>query len=140
MRYLIPLLVGLTVGSCAAGPPTAESQAFAARQQAKLASLTAGKVAGSPLSCLPTYRRNDMVVIDDNTVVFRDGRRRVYVNHMMGGCNGLQYGNNALVTRTTSTQLCRGDIAEVLDTAARITIGSCVFGDFVPYATAGARY
>ena len=137
MRYLVPLLVGLAVSSCAATPPTAESQAFAARQQAKLAALTAGKVAGTPLSCLPTYRRNDMVIIDDNTVAFRDGRRRVYVNHMLGGCNGLQYGHNALVTRTTTTQLCRGDIAEVFDTSARITIGSCVFGDFVPYVMAG---
>ena len=140
MRYLVPLLAGLAVSSCAATPPTAESQAFAARQQAKLASLTAGKVAGAPLSCLPTYRRNDMIIIDDNTIAFRDGRRRVYVNHMLAGCNGLQYGHNALVTRTPTTQLCRGDIAEVLDTAARITIGSCVFGDFVPYAMAGSRY
>ena len=140
MRYFAPLLIGLAVSSCTAAPPSAETSAFAARQQARLAALTAGKIAGPALSCLPSYRRNDMIVIDENTIVFRDGSRRLYVNHMNGGCNGLEYGNNALVTRTTSTQLCRGDIAEVLDTAARIPIGGCVFGDFVPYTTAGSRY
>jgi hypothetical protein len=114
MRYFAPLLIGLAVSSCTAAPPSAETSAFAARQQARLAALTAGKIAGPALSCLPSYRRNDMIVIE--------------------------YGNNALVTRTTSTQLCRGDIAEVLDTAARIPIGGCVFGDFVPYTTAGSRY
>lgn len=139
MRYLVPLLVGLAVSSCTAAPP-AETSAYAARQQARLAALTAGKVAGAPISCLPSYRSNDMIVIDDNTIAFREGRRRVYVNHMQGGCMNLDEGRNALVTRTTSTQLCRGDIAEVLDTSARMAIGSCVFGDFVPYAMAGSRY
>ena len=139
MRYFAPLLIGLAVGSCTAAPPGPPS-AYAVQQQARLAALTAGKVPGRPVSCLPTYRRNDMVVIDDNTIVFRDGSRRVYVNHMNGGCSGLDYGHNALVTRTTSSELCRGDIAQVLDTSARITIGSCVFGDFVPYTVAGARY
>jgi hypothetical protein len=44
------------------------------------------------------------------------------------------------VTRTSSSQLCRGDIATVIDTSTRTPVGSCVFGDFVPYTVAGARY
>jgi hypothetical protein len=44
---------------------------------------------------------------------------------------------NALVTRTTETRLCRGDIAQVVDVASRTTLGSCSFGDFTPYTRAG---
>jgi hypothetical protein len=80
-----------------------------------------------------------MVVIDDDTIAFRNGPGQVYINHMMGGgCPNIASGRNALVTRTSNPSLCRGDIAQVLDTAARVTIGSCVFGDFVPYRRPGA--
>lgn len=139
MRYLGLLLIGLAVGSCTAAPP-AETAAYAARQQAKLAALTAGKVAGAPVSCVPHYRTGDMIVINDDTIAFRDGNRRVYVNHMLGGCSNLESGHNALVTRSSTSELCRGDIATVLDVTAHINVGSCVFGDFVPYTVAGARY
>ena len=140
MRYLAPLLIGLAAGSCAYGPPSPEqTAAYAARHQAKLAELTAGKVAGPPMACMSTYHQNDMVVIDDSTVAFRDGRRRVYVNHLNGGCANLGSGTNALVTRTISTQLCRGDIAQVFDTSTRMLVGACSFGDFIPYTAPGYR-
>ena len=139
MRYFVPLLVGLAVGSCAA-PPPAETAAQVARQQAKLASLTAGKVAGTPVSCLPSSRQNDMITIDENTIAFREGRNRVYVNHLNGGCSNLESGHYALVTHPLGSQLCRGDIAQVVDLFNHITVGSCVIGDFVPYTMAGARY
>ena len=95
--------------------------------------LLSGKVAGAPLSCLPGFRSQDMVVIDERTVAFRDGSSRVYVNHMQGGCSNLG-GPYALVTRTFGGgQLCRGDIGQVVDLTNHFTVGSCVFGDFVPY-------
>jgi hypothetical protein len=75
-----------------------------------------------------------MVVIDDNTVLFRNGRT-VYRNDFQGGsCSRLGSGNYALLTRRTGgIGLCRGDIAEVKDLTVGITVGSCVMGDFVPY-------
>ena len=130
MRRTGIVLLAMVAGSCAPTPPNPE---VVAREQAQFAQLTAGKVAGAPMACLPSWRSDDMVVVDDNTIAFRDGPARTYVNHMQSGCLGIDHGRNALVTRTTSTQLCRGDIAEVVDTSARITVGSCVFGDFVPY-------
>jgi hypothetical protein len=138
MRYLAPLILGLAVSACTAAPP-AETAQIVAAQQAKLADLTAGKIAGQPQSCLNTYHQNDMVVIDDNTIAFRQGRQRVYVNHMMGPCSNLASGGNALVTKTTTTQLCRGDIAQIFDTSIKMTVGSCSFGDFVPYSAPGYR-
>ena len=44
--------------------------------QTKLDKLLAGKVAGKPQSCLPHYRADDMVVIDDYTIAFREGSKR----------------------------------------------------------------
>ena len=74
-----------------------------------------------------------MVVVDENTIAFRNGSSRVYVNHMQGGCNNLG-GPYALVTHTFGgAQLCRGDIGQVVDVTNRFTVGSCVFGDFIPY-------
>jgi hypothetical protein len=132
MRFLPLLLIVPAIGSCTGTPP-AQSPAVIAREQARLDMLTAGKVAGQPMSCLPHYRTNDMRVINDNTVVFRESASRVYINHMNGGCGNLSNGNT-LVTRTTQTSLCRGDIAEVIDPLNGMTVGGCSFGDFIPYA------
>jgi hypothetical protein len=77
-----------------------------------------------------------MVVVSENTVAFKQGRSRVWVNHMQGSCYNIDRGSNALVTRTSTTSLCRGDIATVVDTSTRTPVGSCVFGDFVPFTMA----
>ena len=130
MRGISLLLLGAILSSCATAPP--QPMRTAAKQH-QFEQLLAGKVAGPPVSCLPTFRQDDMVVIDDSTVAFRQGSSRVYVNHMQGGCNNLG-GNYALVTRTFGgSQLCRGDIGQVVDLTNKFTVGSCVFGDFVPY-------
>jgi hypothetical protein len=79
-----------------------------------------------------------MTVIDDYTLAFRDGTNRVWINKPAGGCNLLSAGPYALLTKqTTGLGLCRGDIAQVVDTLNRTTVGSCVLSDFVPYMTPG---
>jgi hypothetical protein len=133
MRKFGILLTAILVSSCMGGP-VQPTPAQVAQSQEKFAKLTAGKVAGAPLSCLPSFRSSDMVVIDDDTIAFRNGPSQVYINHMQGGgCLNLDGGRNTLVTRTPGPNLCRGDIAQVVDLVARIPVGSCVFGDFVPY-------
>jgi hypothetical protein len=130
MRGMSLLLVAVAVGACTPIEPVARSP----QAEAHLQSLLRGRVPGPPVSCLPDYRSNDMVVIDDSTVLFRDGRT-VYRNDFQGGtCNHLGSGFYALLTRRFGgIGLCRGDIAEVIDTGTGMTVGSCVVGDFVPY-------
>jgi hypothetical protein len=128
MRAIPLLLLSGALAGCAAEPPATRS----AQAEAKFQQLTAGKVAGEPISCLPHYRAGDMVTIDDGTVVFKDGRT-VYVNHLIGQCSGLGRGFYTLVTRSSGTGLCRGDIADVRDAASGMIIGACAMGDFVPY-------
>jgi hypothetical protein len=131
MRLISILITGAVLASCSTAPPAPTRTA--AKQQ-EFQQLLNGKVAAAPVSCLPHYRSGDMRVIDDNTIAFRDGSSRVYVARMQGGCANLGSGSYALVTRQYgSADLCRGDIAQVVDTLNGFTVGSCVFGDFVPY-------
>ena len=137
MRTFGVLMVALAAGSCTMAPP-APSPAQMAESQAKFTQLTVGKVAGAPQSCITSLEANDMVTIDDDTLAFRNGNQRVYINHMQGGgCPGISGGWNTLVTKSPSGQLCRGDIASVADLRSHMPAGSCVFGDFVPYSRVG---
>jgi hypothetical protein len=138
MRFLAILLGAAAIGSCTTAPPSPDGQAMTAREQAELAQLTAGKVAGAPVTCLPHYYTKDMITIDDRTVASRVSRGRVYLNGMNGGCPSLRP-PYALVTRQFGTaNLCRGDIAQVVDTSTGASFGSCVFGNFIPYTRPGA--
>ena len=131
MRRIALLLLATGLASCTTAPPSAT---HAARSQAELQSLIAGKVAEKPVSCLPSYNANDMVVVDENTIAFRSGASRVYIAHMNGPCSNLGGAGYALLTRNTGgLGLCRGEIAQVIDTSSHIPVGSCSFGDFVPY-------
>lgn len=132
MRTICLILCGAILAGCTTAPPPASRSAEA---QAEFHRLTAGKVPGQPLSCLPSYRADNMVRIDNSTVAFREGGR-VYVNHLIGACSGLKSGFYALVTRSSGTGLCRGDIAHVQDVSTGAIVGSCAIGDFVPYTTA----
>jgi hypothetical protein len=140
MRGISLLLLGAALASCTTAPP---DPTRSARSEQRFQELVGGKVAQAPLNCLPSYfNANDMTVIDDDTIVFRRGSSSgpVYVAHMRGPCTGLGGpGPNALVTRQVGASgLCSGDIATVQDTMAHITVGSCSFGEFVPYVRPGA--
>ncbi|HZU51179.1 MAG TPA: hypothetical protein VE968_04810 [Sphingomicrobium sp.] len=133
MRTISVILAGAVLASCTAVPPAPTRSAEAQRDYALA---LAGKVPEAPISCLPSYQAGDMKTIDDNTILFRQGSRRVWVAHMEGPCTGLGTGHYALVTRQFGGQgLCRGDIAQVVDTLSRMPVGSCVFGEFTPYVS-----
>ena len=136
MRVISVLMAGAVLASCTTAAPVPNRTA---QKQQEFQQLLVDKVAQAPISCLPHYKSGDMRVIDDDTIAFRDGNRRVYVAHMQGGCSNLGSGSYALVTKQFGTaDLCRGDIARVVDTLNGFTVGSCAFGDFVPYVRTGA--
>jgi hypothetical protein len=134
MRSIPLLLIGAALAGCSttAQPPAMRS----AQSQAQFQRFLAGKVAGPPVSCLPSTRANDMTVIDEDTVIFRQSSSHIYVGHMAGGCNMLGQPGYALLTKQVgSSGLCHGDIASVVDTHSGFTVGSCVIGDFIPYSS-----
>ncbi|HEX8222299.1 MAG TPA: hypothetical protein VF605_00625 [Allosphingosinicella sp.] len=128
MKYLIML-----ASAClAAGCTTDEPVETAANDEARLSAQLAGyEPAGPPVSCV-NLRDLDGNRSAGDAIVF-DGRGgRKWVNRPAGGCPSLGLGR-ALRTRTSSSQLCRGDIATVFDPVAGSEFGGCGLGDFEPY-------
>ncbi len=124
---------GLVALAASCAPNPEYQQRAAARTQAELGRELAGRVAGAPERCLPNYRTAQLQVIDDDVLLYRDGRT-IWVQRLRGGCTGLGSGANTLVTRQYGTsQTCDGDINQVVDLRTGMLAGSCVFGPFVPY-------
>jgi len=108
---------------------------FAARlsPEARLAQITQGR-AGKPVSCINLSRvggNNDSEKIPGLAMAYRQGSTW-YVNRFDGGCPRLDE-DVIVVTRLHSSQLCRGDTADLHMSGANIPVGTCIFGDFVPY-------
>ena len=87
--------------------------------------------AGPPVACVSTraLRGNRSA---GGAILFEGQGSRIWVNRAGGGCTRVGQGR-ALVTRTPSTQLCRGDIARVVDPVTGMDFGSCSLGVFEPY-------
>lgn len=93
----------------------------------------AGWTPGTPVSCVNLRELRGNRSIGEGAILFEGrGNNLVYLNRPAGGCPTLGPGQ-ALRTNTTGTQLCRGDIVDVIDTATGIQNGGCGLGDFVPY-------
>lgn len=104
-----------------------------ARASAELAKALEGRTAGPAQRCIPNWRASNMQIVDDWTILFKDGKT-VYVQNPRGGCPGIGNGRNTLVTRLWGTgQLCDGDISQLVDLSTGIGGGACVFSPFVPY-------
>ena len=115
----------------------AEKDSYSTRSAEKLGKALAGRTAGQPVGCISNMRGSDMTVIDDYTILFKEGGT-IYVQKPHGGCCGLGNGNYSLVTRIAgSNRLCNGQIGELVDRVSGYSFGSCVFDDFVPYRKTG---
>lgn len=133
MRTFALLCTAALVASCTAPSPQEIAMAQS-REVADLQRALNGAVpAGPPVACLPTARSDGQVNVSDNIILFRAGGT-LYRNDPPGGCTGLGRPTSALVTRSFGGGgLCRGEIAEVMDTSTGSPVGSCVLSDFVPY-------
>lgn len=135
MRAKAYTIVGLSCAVLLAGCSTAPAEVTrSADAQQELDKALAGRVAGPPVNCLPYSRStSDMQIIDDWTILFKHGRT-VYLQNPRGGCPGIGSHRNILVTRLRgTTQLCSGDINQLVDPVSGIGGGACVFSQFIPY-------
>jgi hypothetical protein len=137
MRALISLsLFAAALAGCSVQPDSMAVRGPRAQQE--LDRYLVGKVAGAAVSCLPDYRTSDMTIVDEQTILFRDGANRVYRNDPPGGCSGAgRPGSTLVIRRFGGTGLCRGEIVQVADLLTGFGGGSCALGDFVPYTTPG---
>jgi len=128
----------LAVGCTHNGGPqaSARAQAQAAEDEAGLAAVLRGRIAGPPQDCVNQGDLGGNKSYGRGVILF-SGRTDdvVYVNRPAGGCSDLNFGR-ALKTRTTTTQLCRGDIVTVFDPISGTEYGGCGLGEFTPYRRA----
>ncbi|MDR6848638.1 hypothetical protein J2X47_000081 [Sphingomonas sp. BE270] len=92
----------------------------------------AGRVAGKPETCLSTSRIGSPQVIDDHTLLYRDGGR-IWRNDLPDACPGLD-DDVIVVTEVFGGQLCRGDLFYTLERSGLGIPGPrCRLGAFVPW-------
>ena len=133
MRAL--LMFCLALAACAETPKQeAAGAAEADRTRADIDRELAGRVPGPAKSCLQSWERDQVKAFGD-TLVYRgrSGRNATRFVTQTTGCRGVGE-DNILITRTPTTQLCRGDIATTVDRTSQFQTGGCSFGDFVPYS------
>ncbi len=127
-------LAPLALSGCAAGSTTAQSDALTPDQLALLESNLGGKVAGRPVSCIPSST-NNTIRVSDSILLYRASGRLVYKNDLRQSCPGLARDNDIIVSRISGSGPCRGDIIRLVDRSSGIGGASCVLGEFVPYRT-----
>ncbi|QAY76973.1 hypothetical protein [Sphingosinicella sp. BN140058] len=109
--------------------PAGASQADQAQLATELANY---RQAGPPVSCVPTRTLRGNRSAGEAAIIFEGTGRRIWVNRPAAGCPALT-SSRALRTKTTTSQLCRGDIVDVFDPVAGFQYGGCSLGDFTPY-------
>ncbi len=130
MRKLL-FLAASALAACVA--PASEGPSPAAEDE--LARALEGRAAGEPMACVRLTELGGNRSAGD-AIIF-DGRgSRIYVNRPAGGCPDLNFGR-ALRVRSSTGQLCRGDIVTIFDPTTGTDYGGCGLGDFIPYDRAG---
>ncbi|MEA3000523.1 MAG: hypothetical protein QOK17_2356 [Sphingomonadales bacterium] len=129
MRNIVILACVGLAAACTMNEPTEADRT--AREALLSTALRDYEPAGPPVSCVQMRQLAGNKSAGDAIVFEGTTRERLWVNRPAGGCPDLR--DRALVTRTSSDQLCRGDIATILDPVSRVTYGGCGLGDFQPY-------
>ncbi|MBY8829010.1 hypothetical protein [Hephaestia mangrovi] len=130
MRWLA-LVVPILLAGCAANGDS-PSGAKNPKQLAEIADALKGLTPGKPVSCIDQTRIRDVKKFE-GTILYQYSPRLIYRNDVSGGCTGLRYGD-PIVSKTYSSQLCRGDIIHTFSPGTpNISSGSCGLGSFVPY-------
>jgi hypothetical protein len=129
--FAMRLILIASVVATLAMLPAVQAGAPRVTEEERLQKLLLGKTPGKPQSCIPLNRSGGSEVIG-GSIIFRENSRRLYRNEPRGGCDARRIGSG-LIFRVTSSSLCRGDVAQIVDFSSGIHEGHCVLGDFVPY-------
>jgi hypothetical protein len=124
----ILLACSALLGACA----TARQDARDPSAERELSEALEGRVAGKPERCINNDSSVQVEVIDQSTILYRDGRT-LYVQNPRGGCPGLGGGTYTLIARPFGSQLCDRDIINLADLRTGMGGPTCVFGPFIPY-------
>ncbi len=128
------LLFALPMAMLLAAPAIGgETIALTEKQQTKLDKRLEGRTAGEARSCINHSDQRQMTVISDDILIFGSSRnaKTIYVNKPYLGCRNAD--RNILTYSRPTSSLCKGEIVQLIDNGSGMTMGSCAFGEFVPY-------
>ncbi|MBK6800051.1 hypothetical protein [Novosphingobium sp.] len=129
MRKLIASIAGAAVAAGLLAAPALQAKPRLTPEQ-RLEKLLAGRTAGEPVSCISTYNSRELEVLDKTALVFGHGNT-IYVNRPANAADIDD--DDILVTRTSTSQLCKLDIVTTVDRSGHFQTGFLNLGDFVPY-------
>ncbi len=119
----------LALSGCAtAGAPA--RHAFQDREEAKLATMLQGRVAGQPRSCISAFDLSRMQIINHTAMVYKSGDT-IWVSRPADP-HSLDT-SDIVVIKRTGGQLCKQDIIRTVDRTGGFTTGVVFMGDWVPY-------
>ncbi len=129
MRKLIASIAGAAVAAGLLAAPAVQAKPRLTPEQ-RLEKLLAGRTAGEPVSCISTYNSRELEVLDKTALVFGHGST-IYVNRPANAEHIDD--DDILVTKTSTSQLCKLDIVTTVDRSGHFQTGFLNLGDFVPY-------
>ena len=125
IRITLTAFLALTACAAAVDRPTE------VREQARIDRALAGLMPGAPQRCLRRDEVNQIQTFKD-TILYVQGRGRIYRNNVSGGCAGLRYGDIVISRSYGGSDYCAGDIIQTRPAMGPIS-GSCTLGEFIPY-------
>jgi hypothetical protein len=128
MNKLLVISTALLGSACMAQlPPPSSPQA-----ESQLADRLGSRMPTQPVSCIRSQNLGSAEWIDEGTLLFRGPAGTLYVNRTRSACprkGAFSY----IRTRAISSNICSGEIIEVVDRGGNISRGTCALGDFTPY-------
>lgn len=101
------------------------------REIKRLTRMLDGREAGKARQCIQLSQVRRSAGLGDDILIYEMRGGDILVNRTAAGCNDL--GDNGIVNTTPDARVCEGQIFEVRDFRAGISLGSCSFGEFVEY-------
>lgn len=92
--------------------------------------LAAFEPTGEMTNCLNSRLIQEVRPLNETLILVRTGANAFWLNRTTGRCNNAESSFSRLQYRNTTSQLCRGQIVQVIDNTTGSTVGSCSFGDF----------
>jgi hypothetical protein len=130
MKTVKPLIAAAVLLVAGATALAADKPTRAEKNEAKLAKLLEGRVAGEPVSCIPTFQANDLQTIEGVAMVY--GRGDTLYVARPANPQSLRW-DDVVVIKRTGGQLCHTDIIHTVDRMSGFTTGALFLDRFVPY-------
>ena len=126
--------VAIATAALALTGTQAQAETRMEKNEARLAQMLEGRVAGEPQSCVSAFRTNDIEVLEYVGIVY-DAGDTIWVARATDP-RSLGMNDIPIIDRFGS-QLCRHDVIRTVDRYSQFTTGAVFLQDFVPYTKEG---